>query len=102
MRTNIEIDDKLMRDTARNRPTDQSARPSSWACVHRCCGCASRRAFAARGKLGWQGDLDAMPGTTDDPFVDSSVWIDYFRGVATAQTEKLDVLLGTEPWRSAT
>lgn len=29
--------------------------------------------------------------------VDSSVWIDYFRGVATAQTEKLDALLGTEP-----
>jgi predicted nucleic acid-binding protein len=29
--------------------------------------------------------------------VDSSVWIDYFKGAATAQTEKLDVLLGHEP-----
>jgi hypothetical protein len=29
--------------------------------------------------------------------VDSSVWIDYFKGVATAQTEKLDQLLGHEP-----
>ena len=29
--------------------------------------------------------------------VDSSVWIDYFRGTATAQTEKLDGLLGREP-----
>ncbi len=29
--------------------------------------------------------------------VDSSVWIDYFRGVATPQTEKLDELLGREP-----
>lgn len=29
--------------------------------------------------------------------VDSSVWIDYFRGVPTAQTEKLDELLDTEP-----
>jgi predicted nucleic acid-binding protein len=29
--------------------------------------------------------------------VDSSVWIDYFRGAATAQTEKLDALLGHEP-----
>lgn len=29
--------------------------------------------------------------------VDSSVWIDYFRGVSTAQTEKLDELLGNEP-----
>ena len=29
--------------------------------------------------------------------VDSSVWIDYFRGVATAQTERLDSLLGREP-----
>ena len=29
--------------------------------------------------------------------VDSSVWIDYFRGTITAQTEKLDWLLGHEP-----
>lgn len=29
--------------------------------------------------------------------VDSSVWIDYFRGNATAQADKLDSLLGTEP-----
>ena len=30
-------------------------------------------------------------------FVDSSVWIDYFRGIATKETERLDELLGTEP-----
>jgi predicted nucleic acid-binding protein len=29
--------------------------------------------------------------------VDSSVWVDYFRGTITAQTEKLDRLLGREP-----
>jgi hypothetical protein len=29
--------------------------------------------------------------------VDSSVWIDYFNGTVTAQTEKLDELLGHEP-----
>ena len=29
--------------------------------------------------------------------VDSSVWIDYFRGSITSQTEKLDQLLGSEP-----
>lgn len=29
--------------------------------------------------------------------VDSSVWIDYFRGSATPHTGKLDSLLGTEP-----
>ena len=29
--------------------------------------------------------------------VDSSVWIDYFRGVVTPQAEKLDSLLGIEP-----
>ena len=29
--------------------------------------------------------------------VDSSVWIDYFQGTITAQTEKLDKLLGHEP-----
>ena len=29
--------------------------------------------------------------------VDSSVWIDYFNGTITRQTEKLDTLLGSEP-----
>lgn len=29
--------------------------------------------------------------------VDSSVWIDYFRGVATPQADRLDTLLGAEP-----
>ena len=29
--------------------------------------------------------------------VDSSVWIDYFRGTATPQTDRLDRLLGEEP-----
>jgi predicted nucleic acid-binding protein len=29
--------------------------------------------------------------------VDSSVWIDYFRGTVTPQTEKLDCLLGQQP-----
>lgn len=29
--------------------------------------------------------------------VDSSVWIDYFRGHGTAQADRLDQLLGTEP-----
>jgi hypothetical protein len=29
--------------------------------------------------------------------VDSSVWIDYFRGTSTPQTDRLDALLGTEP-----
>jgi len=29
--------------------------------------------------------------------VDSSVWIDYFRGVASPQTDRLDELLGTAP-----
>ena len=29
--------------------------------------------------------------------VDSSVWVDYFRGTTTRQAEKLDELLGSEP-----
>lgn len=29
--------------------------------------------------------------------VDSSVWIDYFRGIPTAQTDRLDTLLGSQP-----
>ena len=30
-------------------------------------------------------------------FVDSSVWIDYFRGTPTSEAETLDILLGREP-----
>ncbi|MBV8468536.1 MAG: PIN domain nuclease [Burkholderiaceae bacterium] len=29
--------------------------------------------------------------------IDSSVWIDFFRGVETPQTQRLDALLGSEP-----
>ena len=29
--------------------------------------------------------------------VDSSVWIDYFRGMQTSETDRLDSLLGSEP-----
>ncbi len=29
--------------------------------------------------------------------VDSSVWIDYFKGTVTPQTDRLDAVLGTEP-----
>ncbi|WP_211163716.1 hypothetical protein [Azoarcus taiwanensis] len=29
--------------------------------------------------------------------VDSSVWVDFFRGVTTPQTERLDDLLGSQP-----
>lgn len=29
--------------------------------------------------------------------VDSSVWIDYFQGMATPQSDRLDALLGSEP-----
>ena len=29
--------------------------------------------------------------------VDSSVWIDFFRGKASAETDRLDQLLGSEP-----
>ena len=29
--------------------------------------------------------------------IDSSVWIDYFRGIATPQSDRLDALLGSEP-----
>ena len=30
-------------------------------------------------------------------FVDSSVWVDYFRGTSTPEAEKLDSLLASEP-----
>jgi predicted nucleic acid-binding protein len=33
--------------------------------------------------------------------VDSSVWIDYFRGAATPEADRLDALLGAEPLATA-
>ena len=44
--------------------------------------------------MGWR------PGRNENhqmTFVDSSVWIDYFNGRATPETEYLDRLLGTQP-----
>lgn len=44
--------------------------------------------------------MGGRPERDEDGYVivvDSSVWIDFFRGVTTPQTEQLDALLGSEP-----
>ena len=96
MRTNIVIDDKLMRDTLRAT------------------GLKTKREAVEEGlrtllRLSKQGGDPPAPRQTglagrsqrDEErqliLVDSSVWIDYFKGTITAQTEKLDKLLGHEP-----
>ena len=48
-----------------------------------------------RGRVDWQGDLNRA-AERSLILVDSSVWIDYFRGASTPQTEKLDRLLDHE------
>src|SRR6185312_10905101 len=58
------------------------------------------QAAAADQDLARQGSVAGQPRKTEDGcviLVDSSVWIDYLRGVETRQTNCLDGLLGTEP-----
>ncbi len=95
MRTNIVIDDRLMRDTL--RATGLKTKRSR--------GQALRTLL----RLRRQAEIRRLPRQTglarrserDEErqliLVDSSVWIDYFKGTITAQTEKLDSLLGTNP-----
>lgn len=60
MRTNIVIDDKLMQDTLRatGLKTKREAVEEGLRTLLRLCRQAEIRRF--RGKLDWQGDLDAM------------------------------------------
>src|SRR5262249_54963132 len=50
--------------------------------------------FSRQAALEWRPRCNEERGLT---LVDSSVWIDYFRGIVSPQTDKLDDLLGREP-----
>ena len=81
MRTNIVIDDKLMRDTLRatGLKTKREAVEEGLRSLLRLKRQAEIRKF--RGKLEWHGDLiEERPVI----LVDSSVWVDYFKRRITA------------------
>jgi len=94
MRTNIVIDEKLMKETLRltGLKTKREAVELGLRTIVRLRKQEEIRRY--RGKLPWRGDLCNENGLMI--LVDTSVWIDYFRGVATPQSDKLDTLLGVE------
>ena len=96
MRTNIVIDDKLMRDTLRatGLKTKREAVEEGLRSLLRL-KTTGRDPPAPR-----KAELAGRSGRDEERqliLVDSSVWIDYFKGTITAQTERLDGLLGSEP-----
>ena len=93
MRTNIVIDDKLMRDALRatGLKTKREAVELGLQTLVRLHKQSEIRSL--RGKVDWQGDLEAM--RTDK--CDFSIWIDYFRVSSTSQTDRLDSLLLSQP-----
>ena len=96
MRTNIVIDDKLMRDTLRatglktkREAVEEGAADS-----------AAPEETGGDPPVPRQTDVAGRSGRDEEGpliLVDSSVWIDYFKGRSRSQTEKLDQLLGVEP-----
>ena len=96
MRTNIVIDDQLMRETLRATGLKTQTRGRGTRACKPCCACKKQTEIRSlRGKLEWKGDLNAI---RSDPLilVDSSTWIDYFQGTVTPQTDRLDELLSQE------
>ena len=96
MRTNIVIDDTLMDDALKltGLKTKREAVELGLRTLIRLKQQEEIRRF--RGKLHWDGD----PRADADRLmvlVDSSVWIAYFNGAITPETQRLDTLLGQEP-----
>ena len=97
MRTNIVIDDKLMRDTLRatglktKRGAVELGPPDRFTLVST----GGDQAVARAAGLARRSECDEDGQRLI--LVDSSVWIDYFEGAVTDQTKKLDDLqLGSE------
>jgi len=96
MRTNIVIDDKLMRDTLRatGLKTKREAVEEGLRSLLRLKRQAAIRRLRGKAELAGRSERDEERQLI---LVDSSVWIDYFKGTITAQAERLDGLLGYEP-----
>ncbi|EAQ74237.1 MULTISPECIES: type II toxin-antitoxin system VapB family antitoxin [unclassified Synechococcus] len=104
MRTNIVIDDQLMRDAmqASGARTKREAFEIGLRTLVRLE--QQKRIQAFRGRLSRGGRPGEPPpgpvpcrGRGSVTVVDSSVWIDFFNGVSTPEVERLDGLLGSTP-----
>ena len=93
MRTNIVIDDKLMRDTLRatGLKTKREAVEEALRTLLRLNKTGGDPQAPRKTELAGRSGRDEERSLI---LVDSSVWIDYFKGTITAQTERLDGLLG--------
>jgi Arc/MetJ family transcription regulator len=104
MRTNIEIDDELLSQAmmATGFATKRATVEEGLRLLVRLR--KQTKALAELKGLGWEGDLQEMPGPPAAPvmiLVDSSVWIAHLRGHCTPATAKLEeaAVLGTTPGR---
>ncbi len=101
MRTNIEIDDRLMARVMRltGLPTKRAVVEEGLKLLVQVR--KQAQAFKTLRGIGWEGDLDEM--RRDQPpggvviLVDSSVWIAHLRGPWTASTAKLEAAIRREP-----
>ena len=94
MRTNIEIDDKLMKEALRATGAKTNKREAVELGLRTLLQLrAQEKARELRGKITWEGDLNADENR-QVILVDSSVWIDYFRAADTPQVALLDSMLG--------
>ena len=91
MRTNIDIDDRLMRQAMRSSGarTKRAAVEEGLRLLIRTRSQKSIRRL--RGKVAWEGDLrHRVKGASQSSqvvIVDTTVWVDYFRGVANPETQ---------------
>lgn len=97
MRTNIVIDDSLMQDAlkATGLKTKKEAVELGLKVLIKLHQQEAIKAFRGKNPK-WEDNAEEVEHQSMI-LVDSSVWIDYFNGQATPETNKLDALLGVEP-----
>ena len=101
MRTNIEIDDRLMRQAMRSSGarTKRATVEEGLRLLIQTRGQKSIRRL--RGKVAWEGDLETsrLKGACRNSavvIVDTTVWVDYFNGLQNPETDWLDDRLADE------
>jgi len=101
MRTNIDIDDRLMRQamrSSRSRTKRAAVEEGLRLLIQTRAQATIRR---LRGKVHWSGDLHKSRGARHGEYsciviVDTTVWIDYLRGLRNKETEYFDREVGRQ------
>ena len=87
MRTNIEIDDRLMSEVIRLTGLRTKREAVDFALREVVARHEQLGVLKLRGRIQWEGDLDQSPPAQKPPVivVDTSVWIDVLRGTESAR-----------------